>query len=122
MERQTQHLLRALADELTGELLSVLAGGATLETELQQVVGASRQTVGRRLDALEALGLVRGERRPTPGRGRPTKSWSLASSRVMAFLKAADQFQLDLLEEQMRRHRAALQSDVVGGEVRRLRA
>jgi predicted ArsR family transcriptional regulator len=122
MERQTRHLLGALADELNGELLEALAAGTALETELQQVVGASRQTVNRRLGELEALGLVLGKRRPTPGRGRPTRSWSLASSRVLAFLEETEQFQLALLEEQVKRHRAALGSDAVGGEVRRLRA
>jgi DNA-binding HxlR family transcriptional regulator len=122
MERQTRQLLEFLADDLTDDLIARLSRGETLETELQRLIPSSRQTIGRRLAELELWGIVVGEDRHTPGPGRPTRAWRLASAEVVAFLGAADEMLLRLLEERARRHREAIRPLVDEGRVRRLRS
>ncbi|HUB99423.1 MAG TPA: hypothetical protein VMS11_06330 [Solirubrobacterales bacterium] len=123
MERQTRHLLRILADDLTDVLLREItkSGGRALETDLQQRVPGSRQTIARRLAELESLGIAVGEDKQTPGRGRPTRSWSLASPEVAAFSRDADEFLLRLLEGQAHRHEEAIRPSQPEGTVRQLR-
>ena len=120
MERQTRQLLEVLADEMTGCLLAELSNGEVLETALQRRLAGSRQTISRRLSELELWGIVVGEDRQTPGRGRPTRAWRQASADVAAFLAAADELLLVLLEKKAQRHRAALRLASGRGEVRRL--
>lgn len=122
MERQTQHLLRLLADDLTDRLISRLTMGSALETELQKEMPGSRQTVARRLEELEAWGIAASEDRPTPGRGRPTRSWSLVDEQTASFCLAADEFFLGLLERRTARHRKAIGSAVDERVIRRLRS
>jgi predicted ArsR family transcriptional regulator len=121
MERQTRQLLGTLADDLTDDLILELLQGETLETDLQQRVSSSRQTISRRLAELELWGVVIGEDRSTPGRGRPTRAWRLASAQVAAFLSAADELLLRLLEERTRRHREAIRPSTDADRVRHLR-
>jgi|SRR5882724_10840613 len=122
MERQTRHLLRLLADDLTDTLLRELSdNGEALETELQKRVPGSRQTIARRLVELESLGVAAGEDHQTPGRGRPTRSWRLASPEVAEFRRQSDELLLRLLEAQARRHREAIRLSRHGGSVRQLR-
>jgi predicted ArsR family transcriptional regulator len=108
MERQTRQLLEVLADDLTDELLVELSRGQKLETELQRRCPSSRQTIGRRLNELELWGVVAGEDRRTPGRGRPTRAWRLAGPGVASFLREADELLLRLLEARAQRHREAI--------------
>jgi predicted ArsR family transcriptional regulator len=122
MERQTRQLLEVLADELTDRLLGELSSGEVLETELQRRLSSSRQTIGRRLAELELWGVLLGEDRQTPGRGRPTRAWRLASPEVAAFLREADGLLLRLLEEKARRHRSALHSVPESDKAKHLRA
>lgn len=121
MERQTRQLLAILADDLTDELVTELMKGKALETELQQLVAASRQTIARRLSELELWGVVVSENCRTPGRGRPTRAWRLASTEIASFLSRADEAMLRLLEERARRHREAIRTSGEAGDVRRLR-
>jgi predicted ArsR family transcriptional regulator len=121
MERQTRQLLGVLADDLTDELLIELSKGERLETELQQRCASSRQTISRRLTELELWGVVASEDRQTPGRGRPTRAWRLASPEVASFLREADEVLLRLLEDRARRHREAIRPKVAGDRVRQLR-
>ncbi len=121
MERQTRQLLGVLADELTDDLIAKLARGEMLETELQRCVPGSRQRIGRRLADLELWGVVVSEQRRTPGRGRPTRAWRLASSDVIAFLADADELLLRLLETRTLRHREAIRPPLDRGKVRSLR-
>jgi predicted ArsR family transcriptional regulator len=121
MERQTRQLLAVLADDLTDELLVALSSGEMLETELQRAVSVSRQSIARRLKDLELWGAVVGENRRTPGRGRPTRAWRLASPEVAGFLATADELLLRLLESRARRHRDAIRLVPTDGKVRRLR-
>ena len=120
MERQTRQLLEVLADELTDSLLGELSGGEVLETELQRRCSSSRQTISRRLAELELWGVVVAEDRQTPGRGRPTRAWRLASPAVPAFLREADVLLLSLLEEKAQRHRSALHAVSDRGNVKQL--
>lgn len=108
MERQTRQLLRFLADDLTDCLVDRLAAAPALETELQKDMPGSRQTIARRLEELEGWGIVIGEDRPTPGRGRPTRAWSLADDQIAPFCAGADEFFLGLLERRAERHRNAI--------------
>src|SRR5580704_5301417 len=108
MERQTRQLLGILADDLTDGLITALSRRETLQTELQQFMSSSRQTIGRRLEELELWGVVAGEDRRTPGRGRPTRAWRLTSVEVTAFLGEADELLLRLLEARAERHREAI--------------
>lgn len=108
MERQTRQLLRLLADDLVDRLIGRLAAGAVLETDLQKDMPGSRQTIARRLDELENWGVAVSEDRPTPGRGRPTRLWSLADADVILLGTRADEFLLGLLERRADRHRAAI--------------
>ena len=121
MERQTRQLLGILADDLTGGLIAALSAGEALETQLQRRMSASRQTISRRLAELELWGVVASEDRQTPGRGRPTRAWRLASVEVTAFLGDADELLLRLLEERTRRHREAIRLPATAGRVRQLR-
>lgn len=121
MERQTRQLLGVLSDGLTDELLTELSSREMLETELQLVVSGSRQSVGRRLRELEIWGVVVSEDRRTPGRGRPTRAWRLASTEVASFLEGADELLLRMLEDRTRRHREAIRLLPDEGKVRRLR-
>lgn len=121
MERQTRQLLGILADELSDELLAELSHGEVLETDLQGRIPSSRQTIRRRLAELELWGVVAGEDCQTPGRGRPTRAWRLASAEAEAFLDEADEMLLRLLEERTRRHREAIHPAVDESRVRRLR-
>jgi predicted ArsR family transcriptional regulator len=122
MERQTRHLLRVLADDLTDALLrEITKSGRALETDLQRRVPGSRQTIARRLAELESLGVAIGEDQPTPGRGRPTRSWFLASPEVAKFRREADEFLLRLLEGQALRHGEAIRPSRPGSSVRQLR-
>src|SRR4249919_2019869 len=110
MEPQTRQLLRTLADDLTDALLGELTERrGLLETDLQRRVAGSRQSIARRLADLETLGIVIGEEHRTPGRGRPTRSWRIASPEVTEFRHQADEFLLQLLEGQVERHRTAIQ-------------
>ncbi|MGH3430645.1 MAG: hypothetical protein ACRD3Q_17555 [Terriglobales bacterium] len=108
MERQTRQLLRVLTDDLTDRLVARLAIGPALETELQKDLPGSRQTIARRLEELDGWGIAMSEDRTTPGRGRPTRSWSLADSEIASFSVAADEFLLGLLERRAARHRRAI--------------
>ncbi len=121
MERQTRQLLGTLADDLTDDLILELSRGEMLETELQQRMSSSRQTIGRRLAELELWGIVVGEERQTPGRGRPTRAWRLTSAEITGFLGRADELLLRLLEERARRHREAIRPPADADRVRRLR-
>lgn len=121
MERQTRQLLGVLADDLTDELLIELSRGEQLETELQQRCPRSRQTISRRLTELELWGVVAGEDRQTPGRGRPTRVWRLASPDIVPFLREADEVLMRLLEARARRHREAIRPRAAGNRVRQLR-
>jgi predicted ArsR family transcriptional regulator len=121
MERQTRQLLGILADDLTDRLVEALAPGEMLETDLQHQLPSSRQTISRRLEELELWGVVSGEDRPTPGRGRPTRAWRLTGTAVLAFRRDAEELLLRLLEERAARHREAIHQPPRGGEVRRLR-
>jgi predicted ArsR family transcriptional regulator len=108
MEPQTRQLLRLLADDLTDRLVDRLAASPALETELQRSMGGSRQTIARRLEELRGWGIVASEDRQTPGKGRPTRSWSLADREAALFCAAADEFLLRLLERRAARHRQAI--------------
>jgi predicted ArsR family transcriptional regulator len=121
MERQTRQLLEVLADDLTDALIVKLSRGEALETELQRLIPSSRQTIGRRLVELELWGIVISEDRQTPGRGRPTRAWQLASAEVVAFTADADEMLLRLLEERAHRHREAIRLSVDESRVRHLR-
>jgi predicted ArsR family transcriptional regulator len=122
MERQTRQLLRTIADGLTDGLLDELARGERLETDLQRALPGSRQSISRRLEELELWGLVVAEVRATPGRGRPTRVWRLASSVVLRFRQDADGLLLQLLEERAASHRRAIGSPAKSDNVRHLRA
>jgi predicted ArsR family transcriptional regulator len=108
MEAQTRQLLRLLADDLTDALLTELAEGERLETELQRRTPSSRQTLTRRLEELETWGIIVSRTRSTPGRGRPTREWRLADIEVAHFGGAADRFLLNLMEQRADRHREAI--------------
>jgi predicted ArsR family transcriptional regulator len=120
MEHQTRQLLRILADDLVDDIVAELSGGELLETDLQRRIAGSRQTIGRRLGELESWGIAVGEDRQTPGRGRPTRAWRLATPAVSAFLDDADEFLLRLLENRVNRHREAICPARDKGRVRRL--
>lgn len=108
MEPQTRQLLGVLADDLTDRLVCRLAIGPALETSLQAELAESRQTIGRRLEEMEARGIAVSEIRQSSGRGRPTRSWSLADPEVARFGELADEFLLGLLEHRAARHRQAI--------------
>ncbi len=108
MERQTRQLLRLLADDLADRLVSRLAMGPALETELQKNMPGSRQTIARRLEELEGWGIAVSEDRSTPGKGRPTRLWSLADGGILPFCAEADELFLGLLERRTARHREAI--------------
>jgi predicted ArsR family transcriptional regulator len=110
MEPQTRQLLSVLADDLTDRLVSRLAAGPALETELQAELPESRQTIGRRLEEMEMQGIAVSDTRPTSGKGRPTRSWALADPEIASFGNAADEFLLGLLERRAERHRQAIRS------------
>jgi predicted ArsR family transcriptional regulator len=57
---------------------------------------------------LEGWGVALSEDRSTPGKGRPTRLWSLADDEIMPFCTDADQFLLGLLERRTARHREAI--------------
>jgi predicted ArsR family transcriptional regulator len=122
MERQTRQLLETLSDDLTNRILEELTEGEALETELQRRIPSSRQTIGRRLAELELWGVIAGDDRHTPGRGRPTRAWRLTSPEVAAFLLEADELLLRLLERRAQRHREALNPAPEHDRVRRLRS
>lgn len=110
MEPQTRQLLSALADDLTDRLVSRLAIGSALETDLQAELPGSRQTIGRRLEEMEARDIAVSEIRPPSKRGRPTRSWSLADPEIARFGEIADEFLLGLLERRVARHRQVIES------------
>src|SRR6266511_3196213 len=98
MEHQTRQLLRILADDLTDDLLEELSSGEVLETDLRRRMPRSRQTIGRRLEELEAWGIVASQERTTPGPGRPTRGWELSGAAVRRFGNTADAFALALMD------------------------
>jgi predicted ArsR family transcriptional regulator len=122
MERQTRQLIRLLADDLTDWLVDRLVMGPALETDLQQGMNASRQTIARRLEELEGWGIAVSEDRQTPGKGRPTRLWSLADDQIAVFGGEADKFFLGLLERRAARHRKAIDPSVDEPTSARLRS
>ncbi len=99
-----------LADDLTAELLAQLRKSSVAETDLRRRVGASRQSISRRLADLESWSIVAGARQPTPGRGAPTTMWRLAGPWIFTFEEVADRLVLQLLEEVAAEQRAAVES------------
>jgi predicted ArsR family transcriptional regulator len=122
MESQTRYLLRVLADDLTDRLVTQLAVSPALETDLRKDMPGSRQTIARRLEELEGWGIALSEDRSTPGKGRPTRLWSLADEEIASFGIAADEFLLGLLERRTARHRKAIGLAVDEGRRARLRS
>ena len=123
MESQTRQLLRTLADDLTDALLGeLIKRREVLETDLQDQVAGSRQSISRRLAELEALGIVVGASHRTSGRGRPTRSWRIASPEITEFRHQADEVLLRLLEGQAERHRKAIRVSRPVAAVRQLRS
>lgn len=120
MERQTRQLLLILGDDLTDELIGELSRGERLETDLQQQLAGSRQTIARRLGELELWGIVVGREHRTPGRGRPTRLWRLSNTAVTRFLAQADELLLGMLEERAQRHREAIRPSAEEGRVAQL--
>ncbi|WNI14244.1 ROK family transcriptional regulator [Actinacidiphila sp. ITFR-21] len=66
------------ADEGPGRILELITTGrARTRTSIAQLTGLSRSTVGQRLDALFAAGLVKESDKSVPSRGRPSRALQL---------------------------------------------
>jgi len=81
-------LLDVLAEEYTSEILAALGDEPTPAREIADSSGASRPTVYRRLNRLEAIGAVETTTAPSPG-GQRRKEFRLVLEEVELSLAGA---------------------------------
>lgn len=74
-------LLAVLAEEYTTEILAVVGNGPVPAREIADETGASRPTVYRRLNRLEAIGALETTMVPSPG-GQRRKAFGLVLEEV----------------------------------------
>lgn len=77
----TDALLAVLAEEYTTEILAALDTGPVPAREIADETGASRPTVYRRLNRLEAIGALESTMVPSPG-GQRRKAFKLVLEAV----------------------------------------
>jgi predicted ArsR family transcriptional regulator len=77
MDQQTQAFLALVSDELTTLIRSALAEMALSSTELAETTQTDPRIIAKHLEAMKLGGLVRSDRVPGQGRGRPRIYWKL---------------------------------------------
>jgi predicted ArsR family transcriptional regulator len=101
MHARTRELLGLLAKESTDQILDALGRGPTTEADLAAVIGASQQTVNRRLNELRMYAIVENVLLGVTGpkvRGQPARTWRLSSPSVLRFCDSGDALTLELLD------------------------
>jgi predicted ArsR family transcriptional regulator len=97
MNARTRHLVRLLADDITGVLIAACAVGPKTAAELAKVADAAPATVASHLELLQAYGLVASARQSTGKPGRPAIVWSAINGELYdRFDAAAVAFSVDL--------------------------
>ncbi|MDT4891549.1 MAG: hypothetical protein QOE97_584 [Pseudonocardiales bacterium] len=80
---------RSVPPSGAGDIVALIAAGrARTRTELAQVTGLSRSTIGQRLEALFSIGLIRESRETLQSGGRPAKA--LVVNRGFGVVAAVD--------------------------------
>lgn len=77
MDQQTQAFLALVSDELTTLIRAALAKRSLSSTELAETIKTDPRVVAKHLEAMKLGGLVRSDRVPGQGRGRPRIYWNL---------------------------------------------
>ena|ERR1700720_4741306 len=77
MDQQTQAFLALVSDELTALICTALGKKALSSTELAETTQSDPRIVAKHLDAMKLGGLVRSDRVPGKGPGRPPIYWKL---------------------------------------------
>ncbi len=99
MDQQTQAFLALVSDELTMLIRAALAKKSLSSTELAETTQTDPRIVAKHLEVMKLGGLVRSDRVPGQGRGRPRIYWKLingsAVEELVGFVKT---LRRDLIE------------------------
>ncbi|MFE4663650.1 ROK family protein [Streptomyces sp. NPDC056716] len=102
------------ADEGPGRVLELITTGrARTRTAIAEMTGLSRSTVGQRLDALFAAGLIQESDKNVPSRGRPSRALQLNPSAGLVI-------SVDIGEERTRIAVTDLDTAILADRVERL--